>query len=132
LRIPEARRARALRSEQGEAERRLWRRLRNRALGGRKFVRQPPIGPYFADFACREVGLVIEIDGATHSTTEELRHDQAREDFLVACGWRVVRFSNDDVYRNLDGVLETILAAVEHSATRSAHSVPSPRSRGEG
>jgi very-short-patch-repair endonuclease len=113
LRIPEARRARALRSKQSEAERLVWRRLRDRRLGGHKFTRQLPIGPYFADFACREVGLVVEIDGATRSTTDERRRDQAREDFLAARGWRVVRFDNDAVYRNIEGVLETILAAFE-------------------
>jgi very-short-patch-repair endonuclease len=115
LRIPETKRARALRREQSAAERLLWLRLRNRNLGGRKFVRQQSIGPYFADFACREAALVVEVDGATHSTAVEIRRDGTREAFLAASGWRVIRFANDDVYRNLDGVLETILAALARS-----------------
>ena len=113
LRLHEARRARGLRKDQTEAEHELWRRLRNRALGGFKFVRQEPIGPYFADFVCREEKLVIEIDGATHSTDDERRRDEKREEFLRDRGYRVTRFHNDEVYGNIEGVLDTILAALE-------------------
>ena len=88
----------------------MWRALRGRALCGFKFVRQAPIGPYFADFVCREAKLVVEVDGATHSTEEELSHDARRTAFLREQGYRIVRFVNDDVYRNLRGALETILA----------------------
>jgi very-short-patch-repair endonuclease len=116
LRIHETNRARQLRRTQTEAERRLWRRLRARGLSGLKFVRQEPIGPYFADFLCREIGLVVEVDGATHTTEDELRHDERRENFLRARGYRVVRVVNDDVYRNLNGVVETILAAITQGA----------------
>ena len=117
LRLVEARRARDLRRDQTEPERQLWRRLRNRALGGFKFVRQEPIGPYFADFVCREEKLVIEIDGATHSTDDERRRDGARDDFLRDRGYGVVRFHNDEVRRNIEGVLDTILAALERRQT---------------
>ena len=81
-RIPETRRARVLRQSQTRAETVLWRALRGRSLGGLKFVRQEPIGPYFADFVCRDKRLVVEIDGATHSTDEELRRDTRRTEFL--------------------------------------------------
>jgi very-short-patch-repair endonuclease len=87
LRIPETKRARALRRDQSEAERVLWRRLCDCGLAGFKFVRQAPIGPFFADFACREAKLVVEVDGATHSTDEELRRDRRREEFLRAQGY---------------------------------------------
>jgi very-short-patch-repair endonuclease len=117
LRLHEARRARGLRSDQTEAERALWRRLRNRHLGGFKFVRQEPIGPYFADFACREEKLVIEIDGATHSTEDERRRDGTRQQFFRDRGYRIARFGNDEVYRNIEGVLDTILAALERRET---------------
>ncbi len=117
LRLAEARRARGLRRDQTEAERQLWRRLRNRILGGFKFVRQEPIGPYFADYVCREEKLVVEIDGATHSTDDERRHDAAREQFLRDRGYRVARFYNDEVYRNIDGILDTILAILERRQT---------------
>jgi very-short-patch-repair endonuclease len=106
-RISETRRARTLRRNQAAAESQLWRALRGRGLGGFKFVRQEPVGPYFADFACREQRLIIEIDGATHSTDTELRHDHRRAGFLHAQGYRIVRVTNEDVYRNLHGVLET-------------------------
>ncbi len=107
--IPETRRARVLRQSQTHAEASLWRALRGRGLDGLKFVRQEPIGPYFADFVCRDKRLVVEIDGATHSTDEDLRGHSRRTEFLRAQGYLVVRFANEDVYRNIDGVLETIL-----------------------
>ena len=78
LRIAETRRARELRGDAPSAERVVWRRLRGRQLGGWKFVRQEPIGPYFADFVCREMKLIIEIDWATHSTDEESAHAARR------------------------------------------------------
>ncbi|MCI4680581.1 endonuclease domain-containing protein [Rhodoblastus acidophilus] len=106
-------RSRALRGEQTDAERKLWSALRGRQLGGFKFVRQEPIGPFFADFVCRDQKLVIEVDGATHSTDEERDYDRRREAFLREAGYRVVRVTNDDVFRNLDGVCETILAALQ-------------------
>jgi len=87
--------------------------LRARGLNGFKFVGQEPIGPYFVDFVCREATLVVEADGATHSTDDEIRGDERRASFLRAQGYRITRVGNDDVYRNLDGVLETILAAIE-------------------
>ncbi|MGA8584464.1 MAG: DUF559 domain-containing protein [Roseiarcus sp.] len=77
--IPETRRARVLRQSQTHAEASLWRALRGRGLDGLKFVRQEPIGPYFADFVCRDKRLVVEIDGATHSTDEDLRGDSASD-----------------------------------------------------
>jgi very-short-patch-repair endonuclease len=103
IRNLETRKARSLREDQTRAEALLWRALRGRGLGGFKFVRQEPIGPYFADFVCRDQMLIVEIDGATHSTDLELRHDARRSEILIDRGYRIVRFGNDDVYRNLDG-----------------------------
>jgi len=111
--LHETNRARALRRAQTEAERLLWRRLRARSLNGFKFVRQEPIGPYFADFVCREAKLVVEVDGGTRSTDDEIRADQRRAAFLRAQGYRIARFVNEEIYRNLDGAMETILAAIE-------------------
>jgi very-short-patch-repair endonuclease len=111
---PKARdRARQLRRDKTEAERRLWLALRNQRLNGYKFVRQLPIGPYFADFACREHKLIVEVDGATHGTEKEVDHDKKRTAFLSAQGYRVVRVWNDDVYRYLPDVLDAILLALE-------------------
>jgi very-short-patch-repair endonuclease len=106
----ETRRARVLLRNQTPAEALLWGALRGRKLSGFKFVRQEPVGPYFADFACREERVIVEVDGATHSSDTELQQDLCRSLFLIAHGYRIVRVTNDDVYRNLDGVLETILA----------------------
>ncbi len=85
----------------------LWFALRDRRLGGFKFTRQETIGPYIADFVCREQKLIIEADGGQHS--ENLR-DQARDSFLRSEGYRVLRFWNHDILSNIDGVKKTILA----------------------
>ncbi len=116
MRGPDARRvrrARALRKEQTLAELRLWRAIRNRSLQGFKFVRQEPIGPYVADFVCREHRLVIEVDGGQHATDAK---DAVREKWLMDQGCRVLRFWNNDVLANLPGVLDMIGAALQASA----------------
>lgn len=99
-------RARALRQSDVPAEALLWKALRNRALGGFKFRRQHPIGHYFADFACVECQLVIELDGETHLG----RHtkDEGRTRFFESQGWRVQRFWNTQVYDELEAVKEAI------------------------
>jgi very-short-patch-repair endonuclease len=112
-RIPETRRARDLRAAAPSAETKIWSRLRNGKLGGFKFTRQEPIGPWFVDFVCRERRLIIEIDGATHSTDEERARDARRAEALIDAGFEVVRFNNADVFQNLDGVAESILARLE-------------------
>ncbi len=111
-------RARHLRREGSQAERLLWRALRAKRLGGCKFVRQEPIGPFFVDFVCRARKLVIEIDGATHTTEHELDGDSRREALLRRLGYRVVRAGNIEIYQNLDGVVETILAALEQAVVK--------------
>ena len=101
-------RARSLRREQTLAESKLWACLRNRQLNGVKFARQVSIGPFFADFCCREAKLVIEIDGVTHETQEELASDRRRTAWLEAQGYNVIRFRNEDLMGDLDAVLEKI------------------------
>jgi very-short-patch-repair endonuclease len=108
LRVLETRRARELRRLSPAAERILWARLKNRGLQGAKFVRSEPIDPYIADFACRSAKLVVEIDGATHSTDEERAHDRRRTAFLEAQGYRVVRFSNQQVYEDFAAIVDEI------------------------
>ncbi|WP_434712014.1 DUF559 domain-containing protein [Rhizobium sp. YTUHZ045] len=100
-------RARLLRQSDNEAEDKLWNELRDRRLNRYKFVRQLPVGPYFADFACRELRLVVEIDGSQHA---ESRRDRIRDAFMITNGWSVARFWNVDVLRALPSVLETIVA----------------------
>ena len=106
-------RARALRRDDTEAERRLWEELRSRRLNGFKFLRQLPIGPYFADFACRERRVVVEVDGATHGTESEVRHDEKRTRFLEERGWLVLRVWNIDVFTGRNAVCDAILLALE-------------------
>jgi very-short-patch-repair endonuclease len=91
-----------------EAEVVLWTFLRRRALSGYKFRRQHPIGPFIADFACVAERLVVEVDGATHWTPEEVARDAKRTAFLKSNGWRVVRVTNLDVFENADAVWLTI------------------------
>ncbi len=105
-------RARALRSKATLAEERLWYELRARRLNGMKFVRQCPIGPFFADFACRELKIIVEVDGGTHSTEDEVKRDGARSAYLQAQGFRIFRAHNQEIYDNLDGVLDTLLAFI--------------------
>jgi 2-isopropylmalate synthase len=97
--------ARVLRRNATDAERIMWRLLRDRRLGGAKFRRQMPVGPFIADFASVEHRLVVEIDGGQHADSES---DVRRDRFLKADGWRVVRFWNNEVMRNREGVLEVI------------------------
>ncbi len=90
----------------------LWSRLRRKAINGQRCRRQHPIGPYVADFSCLPLRVIVEIDGATHATDEEIAHDIRRDAYLRRHGFRVLRFWNRDVYENLDGVLEEIWNAV--------------------
>jgi very-short-patch-repair endonuclease len=80
--------------------------LRNRRLNGLKFRRQVPVGPYVADFLCKEAMLIIEVDGGQHAT--QVEYDQSRDEFLRANGYQVVRFWNNEVLKNIDGVLEEL------------------------
>ena len=100
-------RARELRAGTTDVERRLWSVLRNRQLGGAKFRRQYPIERYFADFACVEARLIVELDGGQHD--EQAGYDARRTEVLETCGWKVIRFWNNEVTENLDGVADTIL-----------------------
>jgi very-short-patch-repair endonuclease len=114
-------RARTLRHSATPAERHLWTALRNSAQGA-KFSRQMPLGPYFADFICRDLKLVIELDGMSHETSAD--YDQARDAWMAAQGYRVLRFLNADVLGNLEGVAIGIRAAVlsaRQEAKKEAH-----------
>jgi very-short-patch-repair endonuclease len=98
--------ARSLRKQVAPTEALLWKALRNRALGGFKFRRQHPIGPYIVDFACVECKLAIELDGLRHLLRNEA--DQDRTTFLETAGWCVMRFWNTVVYDDFEPVREAI------------------------
>ncbi|MBK1669612.1 hypothetical protein CKO28_16355 [Rhodovibrio sodomensis] len=102
---------RRLRRDATDAERALWRDLRNRTVAGAKIRRQQPIGPYIVDFVCLEARLVIEIDGGQHAI--HVNADSKRTAFIEAEGYRVLRFWNNDVLTNPRGVYETIERALK-------------------
>ena len=105
--------ARSLRKAMPKSEVILWQNLRREQLGGFKFRRQVPVGPFIADFACVEVRLIVEVDGATHAEDQEIAYDRPRTQFLERQGWRVWRVLNTDIYEGLDGVLELLLLELE-------------------
>jgi very-short-patch-repair endonuclease len=105
--------ARKLRADATEAEKRLWRALRGEALGIR-FRRQHPIGGDIADFACVELRIVIELDGGQHGGDA----DRARDTTMRAAGWRVLRYWNNDVVDNFDGMLADIMRVVAEEKAR--------------
>jgi very-short-patch-repair endonuclease len=104
--------AKELRGNMTDAERRLWYWLRARRFGGHKFKRQVPIGPYVVDFACLGRKLVVEVDGGQHNESES---DRVRASYLDSEGFGVLRFWNNDVLSNTQGVLEVIVSALEQS-----------------
>ena len=97
-----------LRKQEVESEKFLWWKLRNRQLGNYKFRRQFGIDKYIVDFYCSKLKLVIEIDGATHSTKKEIKYDNLRQEFLENLGLVVKRYTNNEVKNNLQEVLEDI------------------------
>jgi very-short-patch-repair endonuclease len=108
-------RARALRSRMTNAERKLWYALRDRRFQSFKFRRQVPIGRFIADFVCFEARLLIEVDGGQHA--DSLR-DQYRDRWFAANGFRVLRFWNNDVLSNLEGVLTVLSGALDVEPAR--------------
>lgn len=103
--------ARRLRLGATNAERVLWQRLKAKRLHGWKFRRQEPVAGHIADFLCYEAGLVIEVDGGQHA--DDADADEQRTKVIAAQGFRVVRFWNNEVLENIEGVLETIVVELE-------------------
>ena len=116
--------ARRLRRDQTDAERTLWFRLRDRRLNGLKFRRQMPIKSYVVDFCCESARLIVELDGGQH--VERSSEDTKRTADLEAYGYLVLRFWNNDVLSNIDGVVATIVATVNQDPPH-----PNPLPNGE-
>jgi 2-isopropylmalate synthase len=114
-------RARAMRGAPTDSELRLWRLLRDRRLNGIKFRRQVPVGPYIVDFLCVGAKLIVEADGSQHA--ESLR-DNVRDAYLANQDWKVLRFWNNEVLQNREGVLETIYAHAKPSSGPSGDLLP--------
>ena len=112
--------AKRLRRNSTDAESVLWQRLRGRQLAGLKFRRQATVGPYVVDFLCAEARLVVEADGGQHSEAR----DAERTAFLNARGVAVIRFWNNDILANTDGVLASIMIAAEERQEPSPNPLP--------
>ena len=120
-------RARELRNAPTEPERRLWRILRSSQLNGRKFRRQVAIPPFVTDFLCPAKALIVEVDGWTHEPVLDARRDA----LLKSRGYTTLRFTNEDVMRNIDGVFTVIVETLSSLPDRWPHP-PSPSPKGEG
>lgn len=109
-------RARELRRNMTEGEQALWKLLRHKRLGGLRFRRQAPIGPYIADFFCASAKLIVEVDGEPHADEVRIRRDELRTRWLEVHGCRVIRFWNIEVFKQPDIVVDAICraAAVPH------------------
>jgi very-short-patch-repair endonuclease len=119
-------RAKQLRSNATEPEQRLWRALKQIPVYGSHFRRQVPIGTYVADFACLKARLIIELDGGHHSQNDVAAKDEARTRWLETEGYRIVRFWNAELIQNMNGVLDTIYAALYGSPYSEALALPPP------
>jgi very-short-patch-repair endonuclease len=101
--------ARQLRKNMTEAESFLWQRIRRKQLKDRQFYRQKNIDNYIVDFYCPSAKVIVELDGGQHYTQEAIREDQVRNKYLESLGFTVLRFSDREVFKNIEGVLERIL-----------------------
>ncbi len=101
-------RARNLRKNLTQQERKLWNILRNKQFHNLSFRRQHPIGNYIVDFICRSQKLIIELDGGQHNIDENIRYDKERTIFLENLGFKVIRFWNNDIDNNIEGVIKFI------------------------
>ena len=104
-------RARELRRNMTKAEKQLWWMLRYKQLEGLRFRRQVPLGPYYADFFCPKARLVVELDGASHSTDAQIAHDEKRDHWFQSQGIRVFRISNREFYERPDEIADAIYRA---------------------
>jgi len=131
----EIQRARELRRNMSEPEVILWSRLKRLRERGFAFRRQYPFRGYYLDFACLSYALVIEVDGSQHGDERQAEHDAVRDRILERRGFRVLRFTTNDVHRNLNGVMDHIITTLESTPrvkgtsrpeTSSSNHTPSP------
>ena len=97
-----------LRSQGTKSEIILWNQLKGSQVNGFRFIRQKPIGDYIVDFYCKEVGLVIELDGLSHQYNEVMDLDERKQSYLESIGLKVIRFEDEDVIRDLPNVMRVI------------------------
>ena len=121
---------RRLRSDSPPAETIIWSRLRGKNVFGYKFRRQDSVGPYVIDFYCPALKLAVEIDGDSHFIGDAVEGDKRRQIFIESFGIRFLRFTNQDIYDNLDGVLESITSVALAESKPSSNEVKSPPCEG--
>ena len=121
------RRCRNLRRNSTDAEKKLWRELRNRQVVRAKFRRQHPVGPYVLDFYCHEGQLAVELDGGQHAEETQAHYDERRTQYLTEQGIRELRFWNNEVLHDMEFVLERIVNALR----MFPHPNPLPGGEGE-
>lgn len=105
--------AKELRHSQTSSEKYLWQILRNRKIEGLKFRRQHPLGKFVVDFYCHEAKLVIELDGSVHEISEVKTYDKDRQETIEQLGLTVLRFTNDEIFNNLDSVVHKIIGHIK-------------------
>ncbi|ELR68418.1 DNA methylase, putative [Fulvivirga imtechensis AK7] len=106
--------ARALRNNMTAAEKALWKSLRRKQIAGLRFRRQHPVGNFILDFYCHDIKLAIEVDGPIHDRPEQKEYDQARDQQIRNKGIQMLRFSNDEVFDNIQMVIEEIKRFIPH------------------
>ena len=106
--------AKHLRQNATIQERRLWNLLKNRQFRNLKFQRQQPVGDYIVDFIYKEAKIIIEIDGGQHNEPKNIEYDKTRTEFLNSLGYKVIRFWNNEIYENIDGVLLRLNQEINH------------------
>ena len=104
--------SRQLMDNMTDAERYLWTKIRMKQIKGYQFYRQKPIGDYIVDFFCPRAKLVIEVDGSQHFSDETTEYDKIRGEYLTSLGLRVMRFTNTEVLKNIEGVIESIIKEI--------------------
>jgi very-short-patch-repair endonuclease len=125
-------RGRKLRHNVTVAEHKLWYRLRALKASGQKFRRQMPIDHFIVDFACLSHRLIMEVEGATHSTDGEIASDLRRQGYLESQGFMILRFSNNDVVTNVDGVMDVVVGVLDKLSSEATAPTPVPSPQGGG
>ena len=121
--------SRDLRKNMTPQERKLWCIIRNRQFYGYRFRRQFPLGQYIVDFICREKKIIIEIDGGQHNEIQNIQYDNKRTEYLISEGYKVLRFWNNDIDKNIGGVYEKLKDVFEIGENITPPQ-PSPSSEG--
>jgi very-short-patch-repair endonuclease len=124
-------RAKQLRQKMTRAENLLWRYLKAHHVDGYAFRRQTPMRQYIVDFVCHSAKLIVEVDGVSHDSAQRQEEDRRRNDWFASQGYAVLRFSDEQVLKNLEGVIEVVRERVSIRLKGAPPSPPSP-TRGEG